>query len=158
MNVRTALGAGGHMPTLADQLLDVARYAKRAATFADGEYIPQMSRQSELLTALDDAGRAAAVLEDIGPRIAVLDGGEDGLRLARQALAQLGEGRSALRDGVFVDEQVLQGGAVVADAIGTGSASALFRDAESKVRGIADIARLESMSPDEAFGRLLAGR
>jgi hypothetical protein len=158
MDVPSAFGTVDELPTLADQLLTVASFARNAATFADGEYIPQMSRQSELLTALDDAGRAAAVLEQIAPRIAALDGGEDGLRLAHQALMQLGEGRSALRDGVFVDEQVFHGGAVVVDAISTGSAGTLFRHAEAKVRGIADLALLESLSPDEAFGRLLAGR
>lgn len=151
----TSLGAAGHMPALADQLLEVAGAAKRAATFADGEYIPQMTREFEVVKSLKDAGRAAAALEQLAPRIAVLDGGEDGMRLAHAALQELASGRMVLRDGVAVEDDVLRGGTLVADAIATGQAGQLFRDAEAKVRGIADIARIESMSPDDVLRGLL---
>lgn len=157
MNVQSALGAAGHVPSLADQLAHVGALARSAATFADGEYIPQMSRANELARSLHEATTASSVLEDLLPRIATLDGGEDGLRLARTALEELTSGRMALRDGVVDGDDLVRGGTAVADAIATGSAGQMFREAESKVRGIADIALLESMSPDDVL-RGLAGR
>ena len=50
---------------------------------------------------------------------------------------------------------MLRGGTVVEDAIAVGSAGMLFREAESKVRGLVDIARIEQMTPDEVFAGLL---
>ncbi len=150
-----AASSAGFGRSLADQLLDVAGSMNRAAHFADGEYIPQMSRQMELTTSFKDSTRAGDALDELLPQIAVLEGGEDGLRLAKQALDHLAEGRSALREGVAVEDDVLRGGTVVEDAIAVGSAGALFREAESKVRGLVDIARIEQMTPDEVFAGLL---
>lgn len=144
------------MPVLAEQLLDVASAARRAATFADGEYIPQMSRQMELTKSLKDADRAAGAIKALTPSIAALDGGEDGLRLARAALDELDHGRTALREGVAVEDDILRGGAVVTDAIATGSASAHFREAAAKVHGLADLALMESLDADDLFRGLLA--
>lgn len=140
---------------LTEQLLEVAAAARRAATFADGEYIPQMSRKMELTRSFGDAGRAAGALEALKPSIAVLDGGDDGLRLAQSALEELDHGRAALRQGVSVEDDVLRGGAVVADATATSAASVHFREADSKVRGLAALAHMESLGPDELFRGLL---
>lgn len=156
MTMLSALGNAGHVPSLAEQLAHVGALARSAATFADGEYIPQMSRANELARSLHESGVATAALEDLLPRIAVLDGGEDGLRLAKSALEELASGRMVLRDGVVDGEDLMRGGAAVADAVSIGSAGRMFREAESKVRGIADMALLESMSPDDVF-RQLAG-
>lgn len=150
-----SLGSGGFVPVLAEQLIEAAAAARRAATFADGEYIPQMSRKLELERSYRDAGRAANALEALKPSIAMLDGGDDGLRLAQLALDELEHGRSALRRGVAIEDGFVRGGAVVTDAIATGSASAHFREADSTLRGIADLARMESLEPDELLRGLL---
>ena len=142
--------------TLQDELLEIAGTVDRAARFADGEYLPQMSREYELMTAFRDSEHAVAAIERIAPRIAFLDGGDDGLQLAKQALLHLASGRMALRDGVAVGEDLVRGGTLVEDAIATRSAGMRFREASTKVRGIADIARIESMTPDEVFAALLA--
>ena len=146
-----------HERALVDQLLEVAGSASRAAYFADGEYIPQMSREFELRAAFMHSGTAALALEQLAPRIAMLDGGEDGLQLAKQALNHIASGRMALRDGVAVEDDLVRGGTVVEDAVAIGAAGMLFRDAESKVRGIADLALLEAMSPDQVFDALTRG-
>lgn len=157
MTGQIALGSGGFVPVLAEQLLEVAAAARRAATFADGEYIPQMSRADELKKSFRDAGRAATALEALKPSIAMLDGGEDGLRLAQLALDELDHGRTALREGVAVEDAFVRSGTVVSDAIATGSASAHFREADSRVRGLADLARLESLDADALLRGLLGG-
>lgn len=136
---------------LAKQLARIADEAARAATFADGEYLPQMSRSLEVRTAFGGAGRAAQLLEDLKPRIAVLDGGEDGLRLAQRAIDDLQAGRQALRGAVSIEDDVIPDGAVVADAIATGSAGSLFRDAAAGVRGVADMATFEATSAGDLF-------
>lgn len=157
----SGIGAIGHVvgdggrAGLAAQLHVIADTAKRAATFAEGEYIPQMSRQFELKKAFNDAGRAVSDLEDLAPRIAMLDGGEDGLQLAKAAINNLGVGRQALRDGVVIEDDIVRGGAVVADAVSTGTAGAFFREAESKVRGLADLASIEGYSADELLRGLI---
>lgn len=157
MSGNAASGAGNGR-TLVDQLLDVASATSSAAYFADGEYIPQLSRDGELERAFMDSAWAALAIEHLAPQIAALDGGEDGLQLAKQALNHIASGRMALRDGVAVDDDLVRGGTVVEDAIATSNAGTLFREAETKVRGIADIARIESMSPDEVFEQLLHRR
>ena len=144
-----------HERALVDQLLEIAGSVNTAAYFADGEYIPQMSREFELERAFMDSMRAALALEHIAPRIAALDGGEDGLQLAKQALNHIASGRMVLRDGVAVEEDLVRGGMLVEDAIATRAAGLNFREAESKVRGIADMALLESLTPDEVFNALV---
>ncbi len=139
---------------LVEQLLDIAGSVNGAAHFADGEYIPQMSREFEIERAFVDSGRASLALERIAPRIATLDGGEDGLQLAKQALNYIAAGRMALRDGVALDDDLVYGCTLVEDAIVTRSAGMMFREAESKVRGIADLALLESLTPDQVFNAL----
>ncbi len=139
---------------LVDQLLEIAGTVNTAAYFADGEYIPQMSREFELERAFVDSMRAALALEHVAPRIASLEGGEDGLQLAKQALNHIASGRMALRDGVCVEEDLMRGGVLVEDAIATHAAGTLFREAETKVRGLADLALLESLSPEQVFNAL----
>ncbi len=156
MNGIAASGAD-YERALVDQLLEVAGSAKRAAYFADGEYIPQMSREFELRAAFTDSGNAALALEQLAPRIAMLDGGDDGLQLAKQALNHIASGRMALRDGVAVDDDLVRGGTVVEDAVAIGAAGSLFREAEAKVRGIADLALIEAMTPDEVFAAVTRG-
>ncbi|MCW2920870.1 MAG: hypothetical protein JWL76_744 [Thermoleophilia bacterium] len=148
-----ATGAENERP-LVDQLLDIAGTVNTSAYFADGEYIPQMSRESELERAFIDSMQAGLALEHIAPRIAALDGGEDGLQLAKQALNYIASGRMVLRDGVAVEHDLVRGGTLVEDAIATRQAGSMFRDAESKVRGIADMALLESLTPDQVFNAL----
>lgn len=150
----TAASGADFERALFDQLLEVAGSAHRAAYFADGEYIPQMSREYELRAAFMDSGNAALALEQLAPRIAMLEGGDDGLQLAKQALNHIASGRMALRDGVAVDDDLVRGGTVVEDAIAIGAAGSMFREAEAKVRGIADLALLESLSPDQVFNAL----
>ena len=152
----------GIAPTSADneralfeQLIEVAGATHSAATYADGEYIPQLSREGELERSFLDSARAAIALEQLAPHIARLDGGDDGLRLAQQALHHIASGRMALRDGMADGDDIVRGGTLVEEAISTGSASRMFREAETKVRGIADIALMESLTPDEAFAALL---
>ena len=144
----------GHERALFEQLIDVAGATSSAATYADGEYIPQLSRDGELQRSIVDSGRAAIVLEQLAPHIARLDGGDDGLKLAQQALRHIASGRMVLRDGIAVDGDLVRGGTIVEDAIATGTAGRMFREAESKVRGIADIALVESLTPDQVFNAL----
>lgn len=136
---------------LAPRLTVIAGDVAHAAAFADGEYIPQMSRESELRRAFSAAGGAAAQLEALKPRIAKLDGGTDGLRLAQYAIDCIEAGRRAIHDGVAVDLDLLGSGSALADVIATSTAGTMFRQAASGVRGIADIATIESVSVDDLF-------
>lgn len=145
------------MPSLADQLVSVANTAKRAAHFAKGEYLPQMSRTFELQRSFQDAGRAVSQLEHLKPSIAALDGGDDGLRLAQRAIDQLQAGRDAIRNGVHIEDDILRNGAVTVDTIGVASASAMFDDASRGVTGIAALARMEHMTADDLLRGLTAG-
>lgn len=142
---------GGGAAGLASQLSAIANDADAAATFADGEYIPQMSREHELRRAFSGAGRAAALLEELRPRIAKLEGGDDGLRLAQHAIDNLEGGRQALLDGVVEVQDASGHGTVVADAIATGTAGGMFRDAATRVRDIADVATLESVPAEDLY-------
>lgn len=136
---------------LATRLTVIADDTSQAATYADGEYIPQMSRESELRRAFSAAGAAAAQLEALKPKIAKLDGGKDGLRLAQHAIDCIEAGRRAIHDGVAVRDDVFGSGSAVADAIATSTAGTMFRQAALGVRGIADIATIESVSVDDLF-------
>lgn len=147
---------GGH-DDLATQLTELADDATRAATFADGEYIPQMSREHELRTAFSESGRAAARLEALRRQIAKLDGADDGMRLANAAIDNLQGGRRAIQEGVSVAEDVLRSGTIVADAIATGTAGGMFREAAAGMRGIADIALLEATGVDDLFAAITRG-
>lgn len=131
---------------LAEDLRVVADEARRAATFAEGEYIPQDTREIELGHAFRAARRAANLLEHLAPRIAVLDAGADGLLLARDALVDLQAASAAMREGVLLT-----------DALATGAASALFGDAASRICGIADIATLEATSELDLFDAIVDG-
>lgn len=150
-------GADADGASLAQQLDEIAASAKRASTFAEGEYIPQLSRQHELKAAFTGAGRATEALETLAPRIAMLDGGEDGLRLAKAAIDNLDAGRQALRDGVHTQDDVLRGGAVVADMVATGAARSHFREAGDAVHGIAGIAAFEATSAADMFRAITSG-
>lgn len=153
----TAASGADYERALVDQLLEVAGAAHRAASFADGEYIPQMSREFELRAAFTDSGNAALALERLAPRIAALDGGDDGLQLAKQALNHIASGRMALRDGVAADDDLVRGGTIVEDAVAIGAAGSLFREAGSRVRDIADMALIESMTPAAVFAAITRG-
>ncbi len=148
--------SAGQLPSLAQQLDDVARLARHASTFAEGEYLPQMSRRDELVRSWGDAGRAASGLERLVPQIAALDGGQEGLRLAKHALEQIRDGRQSLDDGVAVAADELSGGVIVVDDRATHTAGQHFESAAEGVRGIADIARIEAMSGDELQRGLLS--
>jgi hypothetical protein len=149
------LGHSEHLPTLADELRCVATLAYTAATLADGEYLPQMPREHELQGAWRDASHACAALQQVAVRVAHLEAAEDGIRLVKAAIQRLDAGRSALRDGVVVVDDVVSGSAAVVDSIATGSAGAMLREAAQLIRGLADLAQLESMTPDEVFQGLL---
>lgn len=139
----------GEVPAMIDLtegLLEVAGEADRAATFAEGEYIPQESRDVELGHAIQAAGRAASLLEHLAPRIAGLEGGEDGLVLARDALASLLAARTTMREACLD-----------IDAMATGTATSLFGDAAARIRGIADIALLEATPEQALFGAIMRG-
>ena len=150
-SVGNALGDQGNLIL---KLRALADDAGRAAGLAEGEYLPQMSRAAELQTAEHTAAQAASLLGDLTPRIAVLDGGEDGLRLAQSAIGQLDEGRLLLRDGGVIGDDLTFAGPAVRDAITTSSASAKFRDAADAVRGIADIATFEATSVDDMLAAI----
>jgi hypothetical protein len=149
----------GHLPSLADRLDDVATMARSAATFAEGEYIPQMSRREELERSWNDAGFAAAAIEQLAPEIATLDGGDDGLHLAKRALEQIRDGRQALHEGVAIhgEDDLLRGGTIVIDDRATHTAGQQFSGAANALQGIADIARIESTSGDELLRGLVSG-
>ncbi|MEO6867216.1 MAG: hypothetical protein ABI200_04270 [Gaiellales bacterium] len=149
-----AHGASTGGASLATQLDDIAAAAGRAATFAQGEYIPQLSRPHELKTAFRGAAQATAKLEALAPRIAQLDGGEDGLRLAKAAIDNLDGGRNILRDGVAIEDDIPRGGGVVADMVATTTAGSMFRDASDSIGGIAALARVEATSVDELFAAI----
>lgn len=142
---------------LARQLDDLAAAAGRAARFAEGEYIPQLSRANELQVAFKNAGRAAQGLEDLAPRIAVLDAGNDGLRLAKAALNDLDAGRQILKAGVAIEDDVLRSGGVVTSPTTISDATARFNSARSTISDIAAIARAEETSVDDLF-RAITGR
>ena len=138
-----AASGTGNGRALVDQLLEVAGSAHRAAYFADGEYIPQMSREHELRASFNDSANAALALEQLAPQLAMLAGGDDCLQLAKRALNQIASGRMVLRDGVAVDDDLVRGGTLVEDAIATHAAGTFFREAEALIRGLADLALLE---------------
>lgn len=140
-------GAGG----LATRLTEIAEDAHRAGTYADGEYIPQMSREFELRLAFSGAGAVSARLEQLKSRIARLDGGEDGLRLVQHAIDNLEGGRRTLQEGVRIEDDALRNAGAVIDAIAIGTAGTMFRQAAAGVQGIADIAKLESVGVDDLY-------
>lgn len=144
-----------HRPTLADELRDVAFVAHDASVWADGEYIPQVSRELELRSAYRDAARACATLEQLAPRVLHMDAGIDALRVVRDAMLQLDAGREALHETISIDLEPVHGGSIVLDSISTGAAGAKFREASDLIAGLADLALLEDLSPDEAFRALL---
>jgi hypothetical protein len=144
-----------HRPTLADELRDVAFVARDASVWAIGEYIPQMSRELELRSAYRDASRACAALEQLAPRVVRLDGADDAMQLVKVAIMQLEEGRAALHETISVDVDLPGHKTTVIDSISTGASGARFRDAADLIVGLADLAMLEGLSPDEAFRRLL---
>ncbi len=148
MSTVTSLGSAGHVPSLAKQLADVAETAGRAATLAKGDYLHQPT-MFELQRAFNDAGRAATVLDELGARIALLDGGEQGLRLAKAALAELDAGRAAIKAGASAEDDVLRSGTAVLDAVEIGAAGGHFDAAAQGVRDIAAIARIEETSVDD---------
>ncbi|MCW2923425.1 MAG: hypothetical protein JWM98_829 [Thermoleophilia bacterium] len=137
----------GGAAALADDLRRVAAEASRAAAFAEGEYIPQETRETEIGHAFGAAGRAALLLEHLAPRIAVLDGGEDGLLLARDALVDLQAARAAMREG-----------ALLTDTFASNAASALFDDAAARISGIADMATLEGTPVTDLFDAIMGSR
>lgn len=145
---------GGGASTLAAKLAAIAEDAARAAALADGSYLLELPRRVELQKAFTGAARAAAMLEDLKPRIAVLEGGEDGLRLAQRAIDDLDAGRRALRNGLAVEDDALRSGAAISDAIATSTAGSHLRDASAGLRGISDMAVLESTSADDLFAAI----
>lgn len=138
------------------ELRAVANQADHAAqSAAGGDYLSPPT-QRELTAAFERAGTAADALEELGPHIAQLDGGEDGLRLAADALRHLRDGRAALQEGMPTEDEVVRSGAIVADAVSTGSAEVLFHQAAANVRGVADIAAIEAISGDDLLRALTA--
>jgi hypothetical protein len=147
----------GEMASLAAQLRTAASAANRAAADVAGAPLPTLPRSFEVQRAYRSAGRAAAMLERLEPSIARMPSGDDAVRLARDAIEFLGNGQRAMRDGISMTDDVLRNGDVVADAVSTGTATAWFREAEGKVRGLADLAQLEATPIDDLM-RSITGR
>ncbi len=137
------------MQPLVDVIREVELAARRAAIFADGEYIPQMPRELELDVARFDARRAVAGLEQLGTRLFELDAAADAVRIAKRALVGLGDGLELLVEPATLDEDLIGGGVVVLDSVATANAGARFRESADLIRGLADLAELEAMTPDE---------
>ena len=152
-----AFGHAEPTPTLVDAMLEVELAARRAAIFADGEYIPQMPRELELDVARFDARRASTALEQLGTRLFELEAAPDAVRIAKLALVRLDEGLDLLREPVTLDEDLVGGGAVVLDSIATSNAGSRFRESADLIRGLADLAALEAMSPEQVFRGLTGG-
>lgn len=135
----------------------VATRAKLAAEAAMGGSLAPQSRSMEVNRVFSHAAKASELLEDLKPRIAVLDGGDDGLRLAQAALANLDAGIADMRSSVSYGK--LGDGPLTENTLGTAMASGYFSAAQKGVDGLVDIARLESMSVDDvtaAVARLQA--
>lgn len=146
---------GGGAAGLASQLAALAQDAARAATYADGEYIPQLTREDELRKAFLGAGTVAARLEQLKRHVAKLDTGENCLLILQHAIEDLEAGRTAIQDGVQLTEDMLRNGVLVIDAVATGTAAIHFREAATIIRGIADIATLAAVSVDELYSRIV---
>lgn len=137
-----------HQPSLAQQLRDIEHLVRSAATLADGEYLPQMPRESEVAHAWHDASHASAALQYLATRVSCLDGAEEGLRLIKSAIAHLDRGRHTLAK----TDHSYSADDVFVDIAGPG---VLFRDAAQLLRGVADLAALEDMSEDDLLEGLL---
>ena len=154
MTMITSLGGAGHLPQLSAALDEVAGIASRAARAAGGDYL-NVPSSLDFTRAVNDAGRAVTRLEDLGARIAVLDGGEDGLKLAATAREHLEAGKAAIRDGVMVEDDLLRDGGVIVDTGVTSAAATHFEAAEQATRGIAAIAKIEETSADDLLRALV---
>lgn len=155
MQAPRPLDGSEHHPTLAEELRGAAQLAASAANLADGEYLPQMDRDRELACAWRDASRASAALQQIAVRVARLDGAEVGMRLLHSAILQLDAGRAPLGDVLAIDEDAVRGAAVVLEPAMRGSSSWLLREAADLIDALADLALLESLSPDAVFRGLV---
>ena len=142
---------GGGAAGLASQLVAVAEDASRAAMYAEGEYIPQLTREDELRRAFLGAGSVAARLEHLKRQVAKLETGANCLEILQHAIEDLEAGRTAIQEGVQLTAEMLQNGVLVIDAVATGTAAIHFREATTIIRGIADIAMLESVSCEDLF-------
>ncbi len=129
---------------LASDLREAAVEAKRAATLAHGEYIPQDSREREIGMAFHAAARAATLIEGLAPRIAGLDGGDAGLLLARDALQSIQRARAAMREAQLL-----------ADEFQLTSASTMLGDAAECISGIADFATLAGTAEHDLFDAIV---
>ena len=144
---------------LGTQLMAIADGAVLAAANADGAYIPQHTRSTEIALAFHGAGHAADTLERLLPSIALLEDASEGLQLARTAIRDLDEGRALLvDDGIEPEDLLARGnGSGVADAIATGTSASYFRHAAAGVRAIAcmaDSAELAATSLEDLFGAI----
>lgn len=148
---------GGGAAGVASQLASIAREATRAATYAEGEYIPQLTREDELRRAFLGAGAVAAGLEHLKRLVARLESGENCLQILEHAIGDMEAGRRAIQDGVTTMADMLRNGVVVIDAVATGTAAIHFREAATIIRGIADIALLESVPCEDLFS-VITGR
>jgi hypothetical protein len=142
---------GGGAAGLASQLAAIADDASRAAMYAEGEYIPQLTREDELRRAFLGAGAIAARLEQLKREVAKLGSGDNCLLILQHAIEDLEAGRTAIQDGIRTTEDLLQNGVVVIDAVATGTAAIHFREVTTIVRGIADIATLEAVPCVDLF-------
>ena len=136
---------------MASQLASIAREANRVATYAEGEYIPQLTREDELRQAFLGAGAVAAGLEHLKRLIGKLESGENCLQILDHAIADMEAGRRAIQEGVTTMADMLQNGVVVIDAVATGTAALHFREAATIIAGIGDLARLESVPCEDLF-------
>lgn len=145
---------GGGAAGLASHLAALAQDASRAAIYAEGEYIPHLTREEELRKAFLGAGTVAARLEQLKRHVARLDSGDNCLLILQHAIEDLEAGRTAIRDGVQLTDDMLRNGVLVIDAVATGTAAIHFREATTIIRGIADIATLHSVTCEDLYAAI----
>lgn len=149
---------GGGAAGVASQLASIADDTARAAMYAEGEYIPQLTREDELRRAFSGAGAAAAALEQSKRQLARLECGDNCLQIMGFAIVELEAGRRAIQDGVTTMANMLDQGVIVIDAVATGTAAIHLREAATIIRGIADIAKLEATPAEDLYDAIVGGR
>jgi hypothetical protein len=152
----TPHGIHGHGSAgLASQLAAIADEAARAAMYADGEYIPQLTREEELRKSLLGAGTVAARVEAAKRQVRKLGTGDNCVEVLDIALLDLEAGRREIQEGVRMTSDLLENGVVVIDAVATHTAAAHFRQAAAIIRGISDIATLDAVPLDQLYSAIV---
>lgn len=142
-------GMGG-AAQLATNLEEIAGDAARAGKL--GDYINPPSKL-QVRGADKAAGRAIDGLDRLMPQIAT-HGVDGDVQMAMAAADNLQAGREALRSSVTIEDDVLRSGRMMIDDVRMGAAKVFFDDAATKLRGLADGMRLQSVPLDDLFSAI----